>query len=167
MPRQLGADPTRWTFLTGDRDEIDKFASRFGVVDRARPERPEGHHPQPADGDHRRQRQAGEGVTGNEWTPDQVLADLEVVRTALDGRPARLKQQAFTPRERRLIARLRTPLAVQRYLNRLPYNTEPAPGGATLRSFRGVVRARLARTASRRRCSRPSSSNSTAIRRSS
>ena len=47
---------------------------------------------------------------------------------------------AFSPRERRLIARLRTPLAVQHYLNRLPYNTEPPPGGATLRSFRGVVR---------------------------
>jgi hypothetical protein len=46
----------------------------------------------------------------------------------------------FSPRERRLIARLRTPLAVQQYLNRLPYNTEPPPGGATLRSFRGVVR---------------------------
>jgi hypothetical protein len=46
---------------------------------------------------------------------------------------------AFTPRERRLIGRLRTPLAVQRFLNRLPYNTEPAPEGATLRSFRGVV----------------------------
>jgi hypothetical protein len=46
----------------------------------------------------------------------------------------------FTARERRLIKRLRTPLAVQQYLNRLPYNTEPAPGGATLRSFRGVVR---------------------------
>jgi hypothetical protein len=29
---------------------------------------------------------------------------------------------------------------VQRYLNALPYNTEPAPGRATLRSFRGVVR---------------------------
>jgi hypothetical protein len=29
---------------------------------------------------------------------------------------------------------------VQRYLNRLPYNTEPPPGRATLRSFRGVVR---------------------------
>jgi len=28
---------------------------------------------------------------------------------------------------------------VQRFLNRLPYNTEPAPEGATLRSFRGVV----------------------------
>lgn len=46
----------------------------------------------------------------------------------------------FLPCERRLIARLRTPLDVQRYLNRLPYNTEPPPGGATLRSFRGVVR---------------------------
>ena len=46
---------------------------------------------------------------------------------------------AFTPRERRLIARLRTPRAVQRWLNELPYNTEPAPGRATLRSLRGVV----------------------------
>jgi hypothetical protein len=45
----------------------------------------------------------------------------------------------FTPRERRLIARLRTPAAVQRYLNALPYNQEPG-GRATLRSFRGVVR---------------------------
>ena len=45
----------------------------------------------------------------------------------------------FSPRERRLIAKLRTPLAVQRFLNELPYNTEPAPYGATLRSFRGVV----------------------------
>ncbi len=46
----------------------------------------------------------------------------------------------FTAAERRLIARLRTPHAVQRYLNALPYNTEPPPGRATLRSFRGVVR---------------------------
>jgi hypothetical protein len=45
----------------------------------------------------------------------------------------------FTPRERRLIARLRTPRAVQQYLNALPYNHEPG-GRATLRSFRGVVR---------------------------
>ncbi len=45
----------------------------------------------------------------------------------------------MTPRERRLVARLRTPLAVQRYLNALPYNQEPG-GRATLRSFRGVVR---------------------------
>ncbi|RPI51041.1 MAG: hypothetical protein EHM55_19930 [Acidobacteria bacterium] len=46
----------------------------------------------------------------------------------------------FTPAERRLVERLRTPLAVQRYLNALPYNIEPPPGRATLRSFRGVVR---------------------------
>jgi hypothetical protein len=47
---------------------------------------------------------------------------------------------AFTPEERRLIQRLRTPAAVQKFLNELPYNTEPPPGRATLRSFRGVVR---------------------------
>jgi hypothetical protein len=45
----------------------------------------------------------------------------------------------FTRRERQLLARLRTPLQVQRYLNRLPYNEEPH-GRATLRSFREVVR---------------------------
>jgi hypothetical protein len=45
----------------------------------------------------------------------------------------------FTKRERHLITQLRTPLAVQRYLNALPYNQEPG-GRATLRSFRGVVR---------------------------
>jgi len=44
----------------------------------------------------------------------------------------------FTPAERRLIARLSTPNLVQRYLNRLPYNTER--GGETLRSFRQVLR---------------------------
>lgn len=44
----------------------------------------------------------------------------------------------FSAGERRLIARLRTPDEVQRYLNRLPYNQEPH-GRATLRSFRGVV----------------------------
>jgi len=53
---------------------------------------------------------------------------------------AKSKELQFTPVERRLIARLRTPLAVQNYLNALPYNTEPPPGRATLRSFRGVVR---------------------------
>ena len=51
---------------------------------------------------------------------------------------------AFTPRERRLIRRVRTPAAVQAYLNALPYNTEPPPDPATLRSFRGVVRHRTA-----------------------
>jgi hypothetical protein len=49
------------------------------------------------------------------------------------------KRELFSATERRLIARLRTPLAVQRYLNQLPYNQEPH-GRATLRSFRGVLR---------------------------
>jgi hypothetical protein len=49
------------------------------------------------------------------------------------------RSSEFTRRERRLIARLRTPAAVQAYLNALPYNQEPG-GRATLRSFRGVVR---------------------------
>src|SRR5215510_12342270 len=46
--------------------------------------------------------------------------------------------RGFTARERRLVGRLRTPAAVQQFLNELPYNTEPH-GRATLRSFRGVV----------------------------
>ncbi len=45
---------------------------------------------------------------------------------------------AFTPRERALLARLDTPLRVQRWLNALPYNSETR--GETLRTLRGVVR---------------------------
>ena len=44
---------------------------------------------------------------------------------------------SFTAAERRIINRLRSPLAVQRWLNALPYNNEK--GAETLRSFRGVV----------------------------
>ena len=44
----------------------------------------------------------------------------------------------LTAAERQIIDRLRTPAAVQRWLNALPYNSEQ--GGETLRSFRGVVR---------------------------
>jgi hypothetical protein len=43
----------------------------------------------------------------------------------------------LTPAERRIVARLRTPRAVQRWLNALPYNQEKQ--GETLRTFRGVV----------------------------
>lgn len=42
------------------------------------------------------------------------------------------------PAERALVARLRTPYAVERWLRVLPYNFER--GGETLRSFRRVVR---------------------------
>jgi len=63
------------------------------------------------------------------------------VNAATGAAPAR---SAFTPAERRLIDRLRTPRAVQAFLNALPYNTEPPPEPATLRSFRGVVRRQTA-----------------------
>jgi hypothetical protein len=45
---------------------------------------------------------------------------------------------SFTSAERRVIKTYRTPRDVQRWLNRLPYNTEP--DGPTQRSFREVVR---------------------------
>jgi hypothetical protein len=45
---------------------------------------------------------------------------------------------ALTRAERAIVARLRTPAAVQHWLNHLPYNAEK--GGETLRGFRGVVR---------------------------
>jgi hypothetical protein len=52
--------------------------------------------------------------------------------------PARIPVPAFTRRERSIVERLRTPLGVQRWLRRLPYNHESR--GETLRSFRGVAR---------------------------
>lgn len=55
-------------------------------------------------------------------------------------RSAAPSAERFTARERRLIRRLRGPSQVQRFLNGLRYNTEAAPTGETLRSFRGVVR---------------------------
>jgi hypothetical protein len=45
---------------------------------------------------------------------------------------------ALTPAERRIADTLRTPAAVQAWLNSLPYNTEK--DGGTQRSFRGVIR---------------------------
>ncbi len=54
-----------------------------------------------------------------------------------DADPAEPPTLPFTAAERRLIRQLRTPAAVQRWLNALPYNVER--DGETLRSFRGVV----------------------------
>jgi hypothetical protein len=45
---------------------------------------------------------------------------------------------AFTAAEQRVIRRLKTPAAVQHFLNELPYNKELS--GETLRTFRGVIR---------------------------
>ena len=80
--RELNADLTRWTFLTGDRNDIDQFAARFGVsVSRA---------PDDARNITHNLRTAivsPEGklvkvYTGNEWTPDDILADLKPVANA-------------------------------------------------------------------------------------
>ena len=75
--RALKADPTRWTFLTGDQDEIDRFAARFGVaVSRASND--------PRDITHNLRTVIidAEGklvktYVGNEWTPQQVMQDLQ------------------------------------------------------------------------------------------
>lgn len=76
---KLGADPKTWTFLTGDRDEIDKFAMRFGVsVARATgDQRDITHNLRTALID--AQGKLVKVYIGNEWTPDQALADLAPV----------------------------------------------------------------------------------------
>lgn len=54
-------------------------------------------------------------------------------------------RDAFTPAERRLFARLRTPALIQTHLNRLPYNTEKR--GESFRGFRQVMKRRTAHCA--------------------
>jgi protein SCO1/2 len=77
--KALGADPRIWTFFTGDRDDIDRFAARFGVsVARAEyDQRDITHNLRTAIID--RQGNLAKSYTGNEWTPDQVLADVKVL----------------------------------------------------------------------------------------
>lgn len=80
--RTLKADPTRWTFLTGDRDVIDQFAARLGVsVTRAMNDQRDITH------NLRTAIVSPEGTllkvyTGNEWTPEEILADLKPVANA-------------------------------------------------------------------------------------
>jgi protein SCO1/2 len=75
--KDLNADLARWTFLTGDRDDIDQFAARFGVsVSRAMNDQLDITHTLrtaivSADG------RLTKVYTGNEWTPEQILADLK------------------------------------------------------------------------------------------
>jgi|SRR5436190_4216119 len=77
--RELNADPARWTFLTGDRDDVDRFAMRFGVsIARAMNDpRDITHNLRTAivDADGR----LVKVYIGNEWTPEQVLTDLRPV----------------------------------------------------------------------------------------
>jgi cytochrome oxidase Cu insertion factor (SCO1/SenC/PrrC family) len=77
--QKLAFDPRIWTFLTGDRDEIDQFAARFGVsVARALND--------PKDITHTlrtaiidRQGNLVKTYTGNEWTPAEVMADIKIL----------------------------------------------------------------------------------------
>jgi protein SCO1/2 len=75
--RRLNADLSRWTFLTGDRDEIDRFAARFGVsISRAMNDARDITHNLRtvvigADG------KIVKVYTGNDWSPDQILTDLK------------------------------------------------------------------------------------------
>lgn len=77
--RELGADPKIWSFFTGDRDDIDRFAARFGVsVTRALyDQRDITHNLRTAVID--REGHLVKSYTGNEWTPDQILADIKVL----------------------------------------------------------------------------------------
>jgi len=74
--KTLDADLSRWTFLTGDRDDIDRFAARFGVaVSRSLSDARDITHNLRtaivnADGT------LDKVYIGNEWTPEQVVADL-------------------------------------------------------------------------------------------
>ena len=75
----LGADPKLWTFATGDRDELDQWASRFGVsVSRATNDaRDITHNLRTMIID--RQGNLVQTYSGNEWTPEQALADIRVM----------------------------------------------------------------------------------------
>jgi protein SCO1 len=74
----LGADPSIWTFVTGSRDEIDKFAMNFGVtLVRGQAPNPDeiGHTLRTAIVD--RDGKLVRTYTGNDWTPAQIVADLQ------------------------------------------------------------------------------------------
>ena len=74
---ELKADLTRWTFLTGKLEDIDRFAARFGLS--------VAHSPTDARDITHNLRTAvisAEGklvkmYTGNEWTPKDILEDLK------------------------------------------------------------------------------------------
>lgn len=77
--KRLDADPAVWTFLTGEPDEIDRWSARFGVT--VSREGKDGddiiHNLRTAIFD-----KAGRLVkiyNGTDWTPQQVLGDLETI----------------------------------------------------------------------------------------
>ena len=77
--QKLGADPRLWTFLTGERDAIDRWASRLGMsISRAMNDQKDiAHNLRTVVID--RQGNLAQIYTGNEWTPAQVVADVQVM----------------------------------------------------------------------------------------
>jgi protein SCO1 len=79
---KLDADPLIWTFVTGERDDVARFASRFGVnIERA--------ENNPIDITHNLRTAIidteGRVVkvhTGNSWMPADILADLKATPAA-------------------------------------------------------------------------------------
>jgi protein SCO1/2 len=76
--RKLGADPKVWTFVTGDRDEIDRFASDLLLTlvrgEAANPDEI-GHTLRTTVVD--RDGKISKSYSGAEWTPAELVAELE------------------------------------------------------------------------------------------
>jgi protein SCO1/2 len=78
---ELKADPARWTFLTGQLADIDQFSARFGVsVSRTATDANFTHNLRTAIVDAKGT--LVKAYTGNEWTPQQAIADLAAVAAA-------------------------------------------------------------------------------------
>jgi protein SCO1/2 len=74
----LGADPSVWTFVTGDRESVDRFATKFGVmIVRGEASNPDeiGHTLRTAIID--RDGKLVKTYNGNEWTASELVADIE------------------------------------------------------------------------------------------
>ena len=114
------------------------FMAQFGIFTEPDPANRGRHHAQPAHRHHRRRRPPRDRTHGQrlDARPNSLPTSPRLPLPRTD--PAAPPPLPLTAAERRLVARLRTPAAVQHWLNHLPYNTET--GGETLRSFRGVVR---------------------------
>jgi protein SCO1 len=76
---KLKADPRLWTFLTGQRDDLDRWSKRLGMsVSRAMNDQKDiAHNLRTVLID--RHGNLVRTYTGNEWTPEQVLADAQAM----------------------------------------------------------------------------------------
>ena len=79
--QKLGADPRVWTFVTGDREEIDRFATGFLLTlvrgESANPDEI-GHTLRTTIVD--RQGKVVKSFSGADWTPEELVAELERTR---------------------------------------------------------------------------------------